>query len=176
MIRSDFISRKEWVMVSSSNAEEKYRHKLSDAQDRHNVAKRPSDGCSHTIHHPWKYLNIGLSDIQISPFFMDTIAQIGPRGQLTLPASARKNLGLKPGDTLPVHIEGADRSVSSSCPSSGNSYGKAHCRICRTDDNGNRKTRKSASLLETARNAITVFLDGNILFAAALAGESFTML
>ena len=37
---------------------------------------------------------------------MDTIAQIGSRGQLTLPASARKELGLKPGDTLLVHIEG----------------------------------------------------------------------
>ncbi|MHB1899789.1 MAG: AbrB/MazE/SpoVT family DNA-binding domain-containing protein [Leptospirillum sp.] len=37
---------------------------------------------------------------------MDTIAQIGARGQLTLPASARKKLGLKTGDTLLVHIEG----------------------------------------------------------------------
>jgi hypothetical protein len=40
---------------------------------------------------------IGYSVILIS---MDTIAQIGTRGQVTLPASARKQLGLKSGDTL----------------------------------------------------------------------------
>ena len=45
---------------------------------------------------------IGYSVILIS---MDTIAQIGTRGQVTLPASARKQLGLKSGDTLLVHVE-----------------------------------------------------------------------
>ncbi|MHB8247584.1 MAG: AbrB/MazE/SpoVT family DNA-binding domain-containing protein [Acidithiobacillus sp.] len=37
---------------------------------------------------------------------METIAQISTRGQITLPADARKQLGLKPGDTLLVHLEG----------------------------------------------------------------------
>ena len=38
--------------------------------------------------------------------FMETTTQISSRGQITLPADARKRLGLKPGDTLLVHLEG----------------------------------------------------------------------
>lgn len=33
------------------------------------------------------------------------IAQISPRGQVTLPVSVRKALGLKPGDALLVRVE-----------------------------------------------------------------------
>ncbi|WP_215882825.1 AbrB/MazE/SpoVT family DNA-binding domain-containing protein [Acidithiobacillus sulfurivorans] len=38
--------------------------------------------------------------------FMDITTQISPRGQITLPADTRKRLGLKPGDTLLIHLEG----------------------------------------------------------------------
>ncbi len=37
---------------------------------------------------------------------MDTIAQISSRGQITLPSDTRKQLGLKPGDALLIHLEG----------------------------------------------------------------------
>lgn len=37
---------------------------------------------------------------------MDITTQISPRGQITLPADTRKRLGLKPGDTLLIHLEG----------------------------------------------------------------------
>jgi AbrB family looped-hinge helix DNA binding protein len=37
---------------------------------------------------------------------METITQISTRGQITLPADTRKQLGLKPGDTFLVHLEG----------------------------------------------------------------------
>lgn len=36
---------------------------------------------------------------------MKTIAQISPRGQVTLPAAVRKALGLKPGDALLLRVE-----------------------------------------------------------------------
>ena len=36
---------------------------------------------------------------------METIAQISSRGQVTLPADVRKQLGLKPGATVMVHLE-----------------------------------------------------------------------
>lgn len=36
---------------------------------------------------------------------METTTQISPRGQITLPAETRRQLGLKPGDTLLVHLE-----------------------------------------------------------------------
>ena len=38
--------------------------------------------------------------------FMGTTTQISTRGQITLSADTRKQLGLKPGDTLLVHLEG----------------------------------------------------------------------
>jgi AbrB family looped-hinge helix DNA binding protein len=38
--------------------------------------------------------------------FMETTTQISTRGQITLPADTRRQLGLKPGDTLLVHLEG----------------------------------------------------------------------
>lgn len=37
---------------------------------------------------------------------MEITTQISTRGQITLPAEARKQLGLKPGDTLLMHLEG----------------------------------------------------------------------
>ncbi|MHB1580903.1 AbrB/MazE/SpoVT family DNA-binding domain-containing protein [Acidithiobacillus sp.] len=37
---------------------------------------------------------------------MDITTQISTRGQITLPADTRKQLGLKPGDTLLIHLEG----------------------------------------------------------------------
>lgn len=36
---------------------------------------------------------------------MKTISQISSRGQVTLPASVRKALGLKPGDALLIEVE-----------------------------------------------------------------------
>lgn len=36
---------------------------------------------------------------------MKNISQVSPRGQVTLPASVRKALGLKPGDILLVEVE-----------------------------------------------------------------------
>jgi antitoxin PrlF len=36
---------------------------------------------------------------------MKTISQISSRGQVTLPASVRKALGLKPGDALLIAVE-----------------------------------------------------------------------
>ena len=36
---------------------------------------------------------------------MRATTQLGSRGQVTLPAEVRKAMGLKPGDTLVVHLE-----------------------------------------------------------------------
>ena len=38
------------------------------------------------------------------------VVQLSPRGQVTLPASVRKALGLEPGDNLVIAVEG-DRAV-----------------------------------------------------------------
>jgi AbrB family looped-hinge helix DNA binding protein len=38
------------------------------------------------------------------------VVQVSPRGQVTLPASVRRALGLEPGDNLVISVEG-DRAV-----------------------------------------------------------------
>ena len=39
-----------------------------------------------------------------------SVVQLSPRGQVTLPASVRKALGLEPGDSLVIAVDG-DRAV-----------------------------------------------------------------
>ena len=39
---------------------------------------------------------------------MQQLVQVSPRGQLTLPAAVRKQLGLRPGDALTVHVQGGE--------------------------------------------------------------------
>jgi AbrB family looped-hinge helix DNA binding protein len=40
----------------------------------------------------------------------EAVVQLSPRGQVTLPASVRKALGLEPGDSLVIAVDG-DRAV-----------------------------------------------------------------